>query len=274
VDEAQAVKWLVVLLADRSVQVQTAVLHLLPENLWPQLRDTVEAMIFADSPAVRESARFHMRQHGKENFAERYRQKLQLPGGVRPGFIAGLGETGGKDDFDLAAGFIDSTRPKVRAVTLAAMANLDRSRAVPFAIRDLQDPFGRVQRVAVNTLCAERNPETSSAVRAVLEHGSPKGQIAALRVLVKAGGWEAALAILVALSMDNTDLHEVAWPCLFSWRNTYFYRGWIRPTPAVLREIERRIASLQESNQVPPKRFASIWHDMASLIGEGKKVWY
>ena len=261
------------LLHSRCARIQTEVIRTMTHQMQQNLSAALLELIFANAPSVRKAARFVLRRQGQADFAATYRQKISQADneGVRPGWIAGLGETGAPSDYDQAAKFLQHRRVKVRAAAFTAMACLDRKRAIPVALEYLNDPNRKIRSVAIAALTAERTPDIIKQTAIVMQTGTPSGQTAAFTVLASQGGWEVLPHAMEALLQGNESLTQQAWQCILGWRNRYFSLGWIQPTGKTLTQIERQLTLLESANIQTPLDLAAAWADIMTLIRKDRK---
>lgn len=261
--------WLERFMLDRSSLVACQVIRSLCPELRSGLRDKLVDASCSDSRPVREAARVAVEGMQRGDFAGLYKARIckAQAGSVMPGWLAGLGETGGSDDAHILSPFFTSDKAKVRAEALRAIATLDREGATPHLLRAFSDTSGRVRRVVINVMCkALVDGETDSLYRFVSDSGDERVVLSSLRVLVRRGSWDAVAAILFGASREMDLIRHMSWGYGVTWIRTYGSAGWLKPTAVVLPVLIEAHRRLQLSGQTPPSSDQSAWKELADWV--------
>jgi HEAT repeat protein len=224
------------LLRDRSASVRSITLRLLhgfdPIAAVPDL----ERAISDDDPAVRNAARFHLRTHDdRYDFPALYRQELADPSAVRPGAIAGLGETGRADDTKTIAPFLSAGRARWVRAGLRAMAKLDYAGTKDTLIAHLGDPRPGVAKEARRLLLGRIDAVDAGAIHRdrFANPACPSRRHAAV-LLCGLAKWDALRYILEVCADKDGRVVEVGRSALAKWLSRYNL-SFITPTPDQLK---------------------------------------
>lgn len=256
------------LLRDRSPWVQMMVLQWIEPQVAVQMQAYIQERMFEDSPAVRSAARFVLERQGVTDLVGLYRERIAKDSQeqARPGWVAGLGETGDAQDLVTLSAFLNARRSKVRTAALEAIARINPEAAIEPAIAALRDEAGGARRVAVNILRAHLDERVLAAARDLLESGEEAGQRAALHLLVSLPGWDPVPDILAALLARSERVRDQAWAQMREWCRVYFGAGWIGPDRATQERLQRVIRQLDSAKVEPPKEYAKTYRNLLALI--------
>ena len=258
-------QWLRQLIADRSTYVVRRVILGLSTDLKAELHSSIVEAFCSDTVAVRRAARHCLQDWERPDFARIYRDRLDgAPSErVRPGWIAGLGETGQTDDLAAIAAFIEARRPRIRSASLRAISLLDRQAASGPLVRGVEDVSGRVRRVAVAVLLDGCSNDEADRLYQLLGSSRDERAVAAsLRVLVGRGGWEAVAAILIAASRDIVSVRAEGWSRGVAWIQRYGSRGWVQPSASILPMLTKAFVTFRQSAHDPPDEHREPWLDL------------
>lgn len=252
------------LLADPAEAVRLAVLRWLPTPLPSALTPLVTRQLFANSAALRDAARFLLRRSGIDDFRRRYRAAVTSETHPREmaGAIAGLGETGDAADAPLARPHLGASSPRIRAAAVLALARLDPAASRDVLVRALEDRSGRVRRAAVAGLADALDAETAAAALDVMRRGPAPVCRSAFRLVAMRGGWEAAPALLLAVSSRDAALRERAWPQIASLHAHLSVHGWLRPDDATRRLLRDVVREVEAAAPQPPRACTEAFHSL------------
>jgi HEAT repeat protein len=121
--------------------------------------------------------------------------------------IAGVGETGTREDFDVLASHLDAMQPRARRAALRACASLNANRAIPLALGALTDPAPSVGLTAVAVLTMNAAHLDFGAVSHRLDQlQHPAVRINLLALLKDAPKWDAGSYLLEAIIGPDRDI--------------------------------------------------------------------
>ena len=112
------------LLSDSAVRVRYSAIRSIPKDQFAEYKEIFEAMLFDGSHAIRAYAQFILHNNGENQLAERYRHKIHRVQEIQSGILAGLAETGSKDDIETILSFVDHKVAKIRAAALSGLHRL------------------------------------------------------------------------------------------------------------------------------------------------------
>jgi hypothetical protein len=139
-------------LVDKSAGLRLAALRSEIEVGGPGLLELLWRYASDDAITIRECARYNIRRlAGDVNFVEYYRGVATSEPAFSPGALAGVGETGTREDYDFISGYLVGSA-RQRAVALKAMARLDPVRVRSAAVASILDDSGQVRRVALGII--------------------------------------------------------------------------------------------------------------------------
>lgn len=260
------------LLRDSSDRVSMTMICALSREQVVTHREELVELAMAQARTVREAARFTLGRVESQGLASQCRSRLgDLPmEAVWPGLVACLGETGDASDFPRLVVFLDHRRPRVRAAAVTATSHVDGQRAAARVVPLLADSSGRVRRAVMAALTRAPRAHWADGAWRILVGGPEGGRVAALRLLIAGGGWDAMPALLNAF-VDRSDVvQQWAWRGVCSWMQRNRVRGWLRPSAVDLAAIEQVWPRVRSSDQ-PPNWAARDWSGLRdwieSLIG-------
>ena len=194
------------------------------------------------SPVIRAVARAALARLEPVDFRAFYRGHVAADGPQLPVAVAGLGETGAREDADVLAPLLGHARPRARAAALLALLRLTGGDAVPKLARAVGDPSRTVSRVATVAL----RPRADKAGVAAWFLGPHPAYVRrnALSLLVRRGKWDAIPWILHACADPDPEVRTSGIGYLCRWK-TRFNRSFTHPTPD---QQERIRAALEGSD--------------------------
>jgi len=233
------------LLGDRSAPVRLITLRMLhrfdPAGSVPDL----ERAIMDDDPAVRDAARFLLRDHdGRYDFPSIYREALASSSARLPGAIAGLGETGQAADARSIIPFLKADRVRWARAGLRAYAKLDFAKAKGALIDLLADPRPGVVKEARSLL--QKGVNSIDAADAGLIHRAfNKDEPAARRrrvaaLLCSLNKWDALPYILEVSADPDETIARIGREALARWLSRY-NRSFTAPSRTQLEAIQSAV---------------------------------
>jgi HEAT repeat protein len=158
----------------------------------------------------------------------------------------------------------------MRAAALAALTRLGPEVAGAHAVRLLNDPTGRVRRVAATFLAAIVREEDFPRILGVLREGNMRAKQAAVSIIARSGGWKALPPILYAISHGDEGVVRRGWDLLASW----YLRSatlWERPSREALQEARRYLQAIAERRLTVPGGAQRAWKELAWYLGQREK---
>ena len=157
----------------------------------------------------------------------------------RAAAIAGLGETGTRDDATAVEALLGDDSPKIRRTALRAFARLGAERALPAAIAALEDPSGSVRTAAAAVVTEHRHRVDFNGLHGRWHQASDSNvRGGMLKLLAQAPKWDAVVYLLDALGTDsnNAALRELASRLLHEWIDA-FNHSHLQPSHEHLQRI-------------------------------------
>jgi HEAT repeat protein len=164
------------------------------------------------SGAIRELARYELRQRGHEDVRAVYAKALAASEGRRLlAAVSGLGECGNEEHAPLVVPFLAHVRGRVRAAAAKALVRLAPEASVPRFFDALRDPSARVVRTAYEALRGKAHLLDRAALLSLLD-GAPSVQTrcAALGLLCEGDLWSAMGLALYAVLNESLAVREAA----------------------------------------------------------------
>lgn len=241
------------LLRDPSSSVATIMIRSLPRATLNEHVEALQECAIADARAIREAARFALRDLGGFDAAAAARALLDRtpPGLVRPGWVATLGELGSEQDAALVRPFLLAGRARLRESALFALGRVAPGEAVPQSAAMLRDASGRVRRLAVAILSRSPHESWRELATEVFQNEHGPARTAALSVLSTLPGWEPVPTLLDGLQDDHELVRSRAWQNIDAWQRRYGTRGWVTPSATCREAVRLRTASLGTVDNVP-----------------------
>ena len=256
-------------LHDPSPRISSSAMKVISDDQWEKFYDIVFQNIFHNSFCIRNTARYLLKEHDFDTFADEYRNRLES-GTITPGIVSGLAETGNKDDFDLILACHLNIKPSVRSAAIAGLYRVDEVQSIPYLIEALKDSHSKVRRTSVSLLCKSRHFDNQS-IRKIFNNERPESRISALHALCCKSNWELLNDILFLVTDPEETVRKVAWDKYAQWYLKRSVSNWAKPPKSVLNKIEKRIMEL-DSKQLP-EHVLKYWKDLPNLIESGKKIW-
>ncbi|HOQ38170.1 MAG TPA: hypothetical protein PLR73_10745 [Acetivibrio sp.] len=197
------------LLQDKSAKVRTAVLRNYEDIVLLKFRERLLNLLSDDNASVREDARFICKKHSIiKDFPEFYRQQILI--NPVPGALVGLGETGDRNDYDLACKFFTHGDSKVKIPAMISMWYLSKDDAVKYVIDSLESDIPKIRKTAKKLLKKSKMPQILFEMRNRLEGDNTEIKLFALEVICNYRGWHALEGILFAIANDEGIVLEKA----------------------------------------------------------------
>lgn len=179
-----------------------------------QAPELLENLLFDDNRNIRASARFYLSKNQKRDFAAGYRSAL-AGAGERRNAVAGLGETGHKDDATLLLPFVASESTRLANAALVAIDKLAGQEFVGLFLEQLANPRPGIARQSAYLL----RRYTRSCGRQLL--------------------WEKYLSV-PTVRMKHRILHLgyglPKWDAVL-----FLLRAWREPVPGIQRPVDKLI---------------------------------
>jgi len=120
----------------------------LAESYWPTCLVDIKQGLLDPAAHVRDACRFAVSRHEAMNFAEFYKNALNMDWRTQATALKGLGETGHKEDAALALPYLESTIPRVRTAAYSAVGKLDPEQHILTFLKAYDDSSGKVRKLA------------------------------------------------------------------------------------------------------------------------------
>ena len=197
---------------DRFMPVRREALYAFVEKL-PHLAPVALRQALLDPHAsVRETARFHLTQIGERRLDSFYRDKLDRaePRQLAT-LIAGLGETGNREDAAKLLPFLQHPHPRIRFAALRAIARLDLEGASSHIVLALQDPSPSVAKAARHLL-QRHTYLLSAAILWGMHQATPHAHVrqVTLSLIALLRWWQAAPLLLEAAATADEENRPMA----------------------------------------------------------------
>jgi HEAT repeat protein len=174
---------------DRSMPVRRAALAVRLEALPATAPPALETSLLDPSPSIRELARFHLGQLGRGDFAAFYREAL-ANARHQATAIAGLGETGKKDDALRIVPYLESPQARERQAAVRALSRLAGEEHSELLVSCLDDDSPKVTREVCEALQAQTDALDAKRLWAIFTHDSRRHvRLAALALLDAMPTW-------------------------------------------------------------------------------------
>lgn len=219
--------------------------------------DEIRTAIFDKSEAVRELARFILRDSGID-FAEAYRQKLREDENSVVA-ILGLAEVGTTEDLPDFEKFIRRPNAPVIIACLSALNRLDKTTAKKYALEFLTHSSGKVRNKSLEILASAADQTALETAREVYRTGGVEQKKTILRLFNRIGGWKVVGDFIIALADADEGIREIGWASLIKWRGRQIYA---RPLPE---DLERAVRLYRELDRNKPELTQNHQHFWASL---------
>jgi HEAT repeat protein len=233
---------------DRFMAIRREALVALARKFPESAAEDLRRALLDDRPAVRDAARFLLRERGMTDFAGLYREAIRTETGrARAAAIHGLGETGGPPDLSFAIEGLADPAPRVRRAAVAACSRLGEDPAP--LLGALGDPSQGVSGEARKALVKWRRRILAGKLGPLLDPGSHRHvRLNALRILGELDKWELIPGLLLAACDRDPAVAALALDLVRGWL-AHFNRSATRPAgdqrerlESALRTVEGRLA--------------------------------
>jgi HEAT repeat protein len=233
------------MLHDRFGRVRMAALRLGAERMGAAVLPQLRHALLDRSPGIRGDARTALAKLDPMDFAAFYRDRVGVEDAQLPSAVAGLAETGDRDDAARVAPLVDHPRVRVRTAALRALERLAGDDAVPMLMRALGDGSSAVSSTAREAL----RPRLARVDATVLGAWFAAAHLLhvrrnALSLLVLRDKWDVLPWILGALSDDEMEIRQAADAHLKRWKGR-FNRSFTQPAPAQRERIRHAIDAVE-----------------------------
>ena len=218
--EAKLCGILEIALRDKLPPVRACALTEIAERFPNVATPHLTAGILDRHTSIRSIARFYLRRCGVEEFAPVYRRELGQQQGAALAFvIAGLGETGDKEDSQRVAGYLSHPTPSVRRAAISALGRLDAAGFQIAFFEALLDRSPSVANTARNVIVARRIVVSAEQIRVHLqlaEHEHSRQIL--LSLSAKLSWWDSAPLLITFAASTKPALRRIALKLLKWWR--------------------------------------------------------
>lgn len=240
-------------LKDRAPKVRVYALYSVRKSFRDEFYEDLIAAAFDHSAAVRETARFFLRDYAID-FADLYRKRLQTDENS-PGAILGLSEVRTEEDLSIFEKYIQNPNAKIRAAALSAINHLNKPLAAVYALDLLADSSAKVRNKCVEILAPLANHEILERARIVYREGDYERKKTILKMFGIIGGWKIVGDFITALGDTDENIRKSAWLNLEKWRSTQRYT---KPAPEETAHIMRLYNEFDPA-QLKSDNFSERW---------------
>lgn len=211
----------------------------------------IEEGLLSHSIIIRRHARYLMSRYEQMDYRAFYTSAIQDRPDKRAAAIAGLGETGDREDVTIVEPYCRAPAVPVRKAALHAMSRLNGSAFVEFFLQSLSDAQPGISRIARDALI--KNIHLVSARRLwdiYNQHEFRHVRRNALFIIMRCSKWEAIPLLLHACVDTDSELAIIARNGVCRWCRRY-NRNLIQPTQEQMdrfREAFARAETMSESN--------------------------
>ena len=235
------------LASDKFMPIRRQALYAFHEKLPDEAPQHLHRALFDPHAAVRDTARFLLRQRGETPSASIYRDGLpRVAPQQLPTLIAALGEVGDASDVPTLMPFLDHPLAPIRTATLRACARLDGDPLAEQFLRLLRDDrSSKVSRTARDALLPRRHLVGLDRIWSVVEGPAwPHARRHALTLLADRDWWTSIEYFLRALFLDDEPLRSLALS-LIQRRRGEIGRYSSRPSDAQFNRIADTLAAAE-----------------------------
>jgi HEAT repeat protein len=195
------------------------------------------------SAAVRDFARFYLRERGWRDFASHYRESLEKNGPSATA-VAGLGETGSINDLPILFQLTFARSARLRQLAVRGIARISGLEGTKPLLAALQDESIRVSREAKKSLLDNPRQLTLIDLERIVQAKQPKHvRRAGAELLDRLLSWS-AVPLLLDLGTDpDHDLAEMARRFLLRRINRVFTKPSTSEQAAILEALQRTEAA-------------------------------
>jgi hypothetical protein len=227
--------------ANRSMAVRKEALLLALERGQGRTSVELEEALLDDRAAIRECARFYLREDGWTDFPEFYREAVkQGEKHIIPALL-GLAETGNDADIELITPFASSEKPSLRKAAVRALDRLWINGGEEIFLEALRSEHSGVSRAARDALVKRLHFTTRVELREIIQGAHPScARMNALYLMSHAERWE-SLACLLRSSNDNSsEIRQISIRYLERWVRS-FNKSFTKPDAGLVAEIGRHL---------------------------------
>jgi HEAT repeat protein len=232
---------------DRFMPVRREALSALAAHDAPNARDALMRALLDRHAAMRDLARYHLRQIGDCDPAAFYRAAMSTQMEATLAIaIRGVGETGAASDASLLLPHLASQSVAVRRAAVAALARLGSRDFSGALLKALTDPSPSVSAEACRGLRAAGLARDADPLVALLS-GHPVAFVRknALRLVLQLGKWDRLAPILAACRDPEECVSAPAQAAVRTWLARY-NRAFTKPAPLQMAAAERELRQSQE----------------------------
>lgn len=207
-------------LRDRLPPVRALALTEVAERFPDVATPHLTAAVLDRHTSLRSIARFYLRGCGVGEFAPVYRRELSQQHVSELAFvIAGLGETGGKEDSKQIAGYLSHPMPSVRRAAISALGRLDATGFRIAFFDALLDRSPSVAKTARNVIVARRIHLSAEQIRVHLQLAEHEhSHHILLSLSAKLPWWDSAPLLIGCAASTKPALRGIALKLLGRWR--------------------------------------------------------
>lgn len=225
-------------------------------NSLPYVSSVLEDALLDRSAAVREEARYLMRQRGAADFGQYYRDQLLT---VRPILlpiaIVGLGETGSHRDAQSLIRYLGHATPRIRRAAVKAVAALDADGNINQLMEMVGDQSPGVSAQAFRAMRHKAAGIGAEYFWSIYQTAlTPHVRRNALRLIAATSKWDGIGYMLQISGADDSDIAAIAQALIHRWVEN-FNRSQLVPSAAQLSRVE---AALLHSRGIAQADYAFI----------------
>ena len=209
---AEAQRLLEAALRSRFSRVRHEALRSYAEKYREAAEAELERALLDSNISIREEAQFYLNRTGTVNLRDFYIENVAASSGkALASSLAGLGETGRKEDTATVSQHLAAEQPQVRAAALRAIAKLDPAYDTTVFLAALCDESAKAGREASFGLQKRVNSVGGARLwDAFVRCKSPRAKLGVLFLIARLSKWESIGYLLLALGDPDKNVSDAA----------------------------------------------------------------
>jgi hypothetical protein len=180
--------------------------------------------------------------------------------------MAGLSETGTRDDASLIEPYVSSSNPRIRKAALLGLIRLDEEKAFGYALPYLASAHGSLRRVAIAFLAKRANSLVLDKARAIYAAGDTELKKSMLTLYSQIGGWPVLGDFVEAVTDEDATIQQLGWNYLRTWKSKAV-NLFTKPGAEDRLWVKSRYAAAQQKSWVLEKDKQELWQAIAFYTG-------
>ncbi len=250
-------------LQDKSASVRQQALYASKKSIEDHV-NRILILLSDESASVRELSMSLLKYKGID-YATLYRERI-ADKQFLSGSLIGLSETGNSNDLPIFEEYIKAEKSKLVISCLNAINKFSEDKARLYSLKFLVHPTKQVRDKAVDILSKSSDSETLLKVRDIFFTGTYDTKDSILKLYDKVGGWNIIGDLLRALLDENSEIQNLSWLLLKSWKlkSTKLFttppENEIKRAKIILSHLENRIPML-------PREKVSLLEEIRFYLG-------